>query len=56
MNSKSEFNRCRIPRLKINLEEWGIRKENEKKGEGKEDDELEKEAKESLESLAQWNS
>ena len=34
LNSKSEFNRCRIPRLKIDLKELGIKekaKEKEKK-------------------------
>ena len=49
LNSKSEFNRCRIPRLKINLEEWGIRKEEEKEKKERVDEELEKEAEESLE-------
>ena len=32
LNSKSEFNRCRIPRLKINLEEWGMMKKEREKG------------------------
>ena len=50
LNSKSEFNRCRIPRLKINLEEWGVwRKEKEKAEEERKDEDLEKEAEESLE-------
>ena len=50
LNSKSEFNRCRIPRLKIDQEEWGMKvKEGEKKLEGKDlEDSLEKEAEDSL--------
>ena len=31
MNSISEFNRCRVPRLKINQEEWGLRRAVDKK-------------------------
>ena len=30
LNSKSEFNRCKVPRLKINMEEWKSSKEKEK--------------------------
>ena len=29
LNSKSEFNRCKVPRLKINMEEWKTKKEKE---------------------------
>ena len=29
LNSKSEFNRCKVPRLKINMEEWKSKKEKE---------------------------
>ena len=51
LNSKSEFNRCRVPRLKINLEEWGIKKkEFERKDEGKEKEaKMEKEAEDRYE-------
>ena len=35
LNSKSEFNRCKIPRLTINLDEWKSRKEKEKEEEGR---------------------
>ena len=48
LNSRSEFNRCRVPRLKINLEEWGMNKDPERKKE-KVDEYLEKEAEDSLE-------
>ena len=48
LNSKSEFNRCRVPRLKIDQEEWGMKlKEGEKDGKGM-DDTLEREAEDSL--------
>ena len=30
LNSKSEFNRCRVPRLKIDMEGWKAGKEREK--------------------------
>ena len=50
LNSKSEFNRCRIPRLKINLEEWGVRNEEKQREKTEEvDDDLEREAEEILE-------
>ena len=49
LNSKSEFNRCRIPRLKINLEEWGIWKKEDKEKKERVEEEQEKEAEESLE-------
>jgi hypothetical protein len=32
LNSKSEFNRCRVPRLKIDMEGWNAGKEREKAG------------------------
>ena len=32
LNSKSEFNRCRIPRLTINQEQWQQKAGNEKSG------------------------
>ena len=47
LNSKSEFNRCRIPRLKINLEEWGVRNEEKQRERTEEGyDDLEREAEE----------
>ena len=28
LNSKSEYNRCRVPRLRINMEEWGVKEKD----------------------------
>ena len=59
MNSRSEFNRCRVPRLKINQEEWGLRRAVDKKtgttvglASIQEEEKATQEAKEAEESLA----
>jgi hypothetical protein len=59
LNSRSEFNRCRVPRLRINQEEWGLRRAVDKQTGAtvgmasiQEEEKATQEAKEAEESLA----
>ena len=48
LNSKSEYNKCRVPRLTINLKDWGLEEggQNSKQTAGQDD--LDKEMEDSL--------
>ena len=58
LNSRSEYSRCRVPRLRIDMEDWTGRKDQDgvkKKGATqKEDNTKVKEAEESLSELELW--
>ena len=47
LNSKTEYNRCKVPRVKVDFEEWKTSKEQERSGQ-EENHHLEKELENSL--------